>query len=474
MPDDLKWLEIFRAGERTSSNGVTRNYRTSDLDQIVQTYNPGNFKAPLIVSYPAHNTGNYSDSELHKSQLAFGYPEKLKRVGDKLFGGFQKISSKVGEWIRNGEILGFSSSFYPPESLHNPYPGQWALRHVAACGVDPPAVKGMDVPDDFSYSLDEFENYSEDEDDAFEFALFADDATIEDAKLGVRVWNALRNVASFTGETSFMAIGSNSTLAGIFKDFYQRARDNCIADKGVDAAEKEYPIYVLDQLASVSAQPPTAYVTWDDWQMLNSRIVALEQDEEEDDEQEGEMDNSLPQVSSYTDEEDEMPQDEWEQQFSELRDELNQSKSESSLLRQEVERLIAENRAIAQQRETDRITAFCEGLIRDRKLLPANKDKEIRFILSLDNIQAADYGEDGELTPREAYMRKLSDAKELWNNNRLPIMPGDAPQSFGELPQGDFDSKSQAQHQKIRAYAAEHNIEYTEAMDCLIKSGALK
>jgi hypothetical protein len=463
MSDALKWLEIFRSGKRTSSNGVTRDYSASDLDQAVETYNPDNFKAPLIVSYPAHNTGSYSDSDLHKSQLAFGYPEKLKRVGDKLMGGFEKISPKVGEWIRNGEILGFSSSFYLPNSLYNPYPGKLSLRHVAACGIDPPAVKGMSLPDNFTHPIAEFEDYSEDQDDTVEFGLGAeaDEETLENARIGIQVWNALKNVASFSDAASFMAMGDgHSPIASLFKDFYQRSRDRFIEEKGVEEADKIYPTYVLDQLAVVTSQPSPAFATWDDISRLQSQIDRLRMSGGD---EETESSNLKDFLNDYSEEEEFMPS---EAEFEEMKERLDDLETKARLLTRENQRLNAE-------RETDRVTAFCEQLVRDRKLLPTQKDKEVRFILSLDNASTADYGEEGELTPRDAYMNKLSGGRELWSNKQMPIGPEDAPIFSEKAPDG-FDAKSAAQGRQIQSYAKEHNLSFTEAMDALIESGALR
>jgi hypothetical protein len=492
MQDGLKWFEIFRSGKRTSSNGVTRDYSLSDLDQAVETYNPDNFKAPLIVSYPAHHTGSYSDRDLHKSQIAFGYPEKLKRVGDRLMGGFKKISPKIGEWIRDGGILGFSASFYLPNSLFNPYPGNLALRHVAACGVDPPAVKGMSLPDDFTelneldpirvsferiYSLEEFADYAEDQDDTVEFGLEAeaDDETIENARIGVRVWQALKmvaercrsNVASFSPDSSFMAMGDGSTpIASLFKDFYQRSRDRFIEEKGVEEADKIYPTYVLDQLAVVTSQPSPSFATWEDVSRLQSQIDRLSFQLRSGEGEEGGSEDNLGEfLNDYSEEEEEsMGVDEAE--FEEM-------KERQGDLETKVRLLTLENQRLTQERENDRVTAFCEQLVRDRKLLPTQKDREVRFILSLDNNNTADYGEEGELTPRVAYMNKLSGGRELWSNKQMPIGPEDAPAFTEKAPNG-FDARSTAQNRQIQAYAKEHNLEFTEALDALIESGALR
>lgn len=438
MSDPIKWIEIFRSGQHTSSNKITRTYPTDELQQVVETYNPDHFKAPLIVSSPAHYTGNYSDAELHKSQLAFGFPEKLKLAGDRLLAGFKTLSPKVKDWINNGEILGFSSSFYLPNSPHNPYPGKLALRHVAGCGVDLPAVKGL-TPPELSEPLSAFPNYSEEQEGAVEFALEVDDETLEQARLGAKIFSALRSLTNTTA--SFMGDGFSSELALIFRDFYSRTRDRFIEEKGVEEAEKLYPAYFIDRLNTIAAQPQQMYATYEDLAMLNRRMDEIQQGESP--------------INSYQEE--------------------PVSDAENDQLRTENQELRGRIEQLEQAREIDRVTAFAEQLVSDRKLLRADKDKEVRFILSLDNIATADYGEDGQLTPRAAYMAKLAGSRELWSNQRLPIGPEDAPSDFSEteafaLPPGySVDPEARKVYQKAVTYQQEKNCDFAEAVAAVTK-----
>lgn len=57
------------------------------------------------------------------------------------------------EWVKNGNLIAKSASFYEPNSPNNPTPGKWHLRHIAALGEEPPAVKGLKpLQEEFDFS----------------------------------------------------------------------------------------------------------------------------------------------------------------------------------------------------------------------------------------------------------------------------------------------------------------------------------
>lgn len=143
-------LEIFRTGTHTSDRGYELSATEADLQEVATNYDPSRFKAPLIIT---HNTQGVKDVDLAEHpELAYGTPEKLKVEGGKLKAVFTKYVPKVKEWFDRGQLLGVSSSFYLRNSPNNPTPGKLALRHVAALGKTPPAVKGLAHP---SFSEDE-------------------------------------------------------------------------------------------------------------------------------------------------------------------------------------------------------------------------------------------------------------------------------------------------------------------------------
>jgi hypothetical protein len=155
-------IEILRAGRWVSANGSPVDISDEVLDQVVESYDPENFKAPLIVS---HSTGGEDDKSLAETELAYGFPSKLKKVGDRVRAVFDNIAPQFTQWNRDGQLLSVSSSLYPPVAASNPTPGKWSLRHIAGLGINPPAIKGLaplalnEDPsgDDWAYNLNEFD-----------------------------------------------------------------------------------------------------------------------------------------------------------------------------------------------------------------------------------------------------------------------------------------------------------------------------
>ncbi len=146
------------------------------------------------------------------------------------------------------------------------------------------------------------------------------------------------------------------------------------------------------------------------------------------------------------------------------------SASELNALKTKNEQLERQVQEINDARERDRVVTFVEGLSRDRKLYPADKEKEVDFILSLPNGEVVDYGEDGELTQRQRYMAKLNNGKALWSDKRPPIDPQDAPASYAEGTEDyseAYSAQGIKQHKAIQKYMAEHNVTYSEAVDRL-------
>ena len=133
-------IEILRAGTHTASNGRTVTFKPQDLEEIAASYNPSNFRAPLIVS---HDTSSVEDKKLADTELAFGFPDRLEVSGDRLHAHFSKIAPDFTKNVREGRLMSVSPSFYLPDSPNNPTPGKLSLRHIAGLGASPPAIKGL-------------------------------------------------------------------------------------------------------------------------------------------------------------------------------------------------------------------------------------------------------------------------------------------------------------------------------------------
>ena len=131
------WIEIFRAGRQTDNRGRTRNWTESDLDKMVETYDPATHEAPVVIGHPKDNGP------------AYGWTESLKRVGNTLLAKFKQVEPAFAEMVKNGRFKKRSISLYADGSV----------RHIGFLGAAAPALKGLK---DISFNADEdFFEYEE-------------------------------------------------------------------------------------------------------------------------------------------------------------------------------------------------------------------------------------------------------------------------------------------------------------------------
>lgn len=117
----MKWFAIFKTGRHTNSNGVEREWSENDIDKIVESYDNTKHEAPIVIGHPKNNAP------------AYGWIEKLKRVGDTLYALPKQLAQEFVEMVNKGLFKKRSISLYPDLSL----------RHVGFLGAQPPAVKGL-------------------------------------------------------------------------------------------------------------------------------------------------------------------------------------------------------------------------------------------------------------------------------------------------------------------------------------------
>lgn len=117
----MKWFAIFKTGTHTDSSGNTKNWTEEDIDKIVNNYDPQKNEAPIVIGHPKTNAP------------AFGWIEKLKRVGDTLYALPKQVANDFVEMVKKGLFKKRSISLYPDGTL----------RHVGFLGATPPAVKGL-------------------------------------------------------------------------------------------------------------------------------------------------------------------------------------------------------------------------------------------------------------------------------------------------------------------------------------------
>lgn len=116
-----RWVEIFRAGRQTASNGITIDWTEAQLDHAVASYDPATHEAPVVIGHPKDNAP------------AYGWIEGLRREGPVLQAKLRQVSPEFAQMVNDGRFKKRSVSFYPDGTL----------RHVGFLGAMPPAVKGL-------------------------------------------------------------------------------------------------------------------------------------------------------------------------------------------------------------------------------------------------------------------------------------------------------------------------------------------
>lgn len=124
-------IEIFRAGTHTPMGGGAMTFTTDFLDEIIETYDPEVFDAPVVKGHPKND------------EPAFGWVKELFRKGDRLFATVRDLEPQFAEAVNTGRYRKVSAAFFTAGSKSSPVPGKPYLRHIGVLGAMAPAVKGM-------------------------------------------------------------------------------------------------------------------------------------------------------------------------------------------------------------------------------------------------------------------------------------------------------------------------------------------
>ena len=110
-----KWIEIARTGTFTDSAGREQTFTSGDLDAIARRYDPQKRDAPLCFGHPQTDKAP-----------AFGWVDKLKSEGGRLYASFSRVPDEVRELVAKGHYRHVSMSLMPDRV---------SLRHVALLGA---------------------------------------------------------------------------------------------------------------------------------------------------------------------------------------------------------------------------------------------------------------------------------------------------------------------------------------------------
>lgn len=469
-------VEIFIAGTRPASNGVLTTISPENLQEVVDTYNPNFFRAPLLVSESVgHDIGNYSDTEVSKSkELCHGIPKKLKRVGSKLYAQFDKVSRSFSQWVRDRQIHSVSSSFYLPNSPNNPYPGKWSLRHIAGLGSTPPACKGLaplpEPPSDWEEFKECSVNFNEYEND------------------GIADFCSCKN----------MMINSPWQVAA---DLFQKYREYLIEAEDIETADRVLPSEQINAIRMMAEMDNDKQRQILDLQMQVALIQSEKSAEYEDDEEDyrysyGEMmdyktamKDAGAKVADAAMEtglsEDEInmilsgekaPSAKQKKALDNYLKSLQEDVEMSEELRIKEEELIAREEAIfARERalEYQEVSNFVEGLVKEGKVKSVKKEDTITLLLNTPNNVEVEFSQStGKKSPRQALMADFAD-RPAWNFNGTIVSDDQDPVNpdFSEVSVvRGASSESVKQHQAVIGWCRQNNkdpqkaADYSEAM----------
>jgi hypothetical protein len=194
----MKPFELFKAGKHTASGGTTLSFTAEDLQAAVAAYDPALHEAPIVVGHPRDNAP------------AYGWIKSLRFSDGSITAEPAQVDEAFAEMVKSGRFKKRSASFYMPDAPNNPKPGSLYLRHVGFLGAQPPAVKGLKEV-----------AFSDSEEGVVEF-----------------------------GDASRWAWSSMAAIARNFREWV-------IGEKGVEAADKVVPNYLISDLDSAAKAEST-------------------------------------------------------------------------------------------------------------------------------------------------------------------------------------------------------------------------
>lgn len=212
----MKPFKIFRPGTHTASCGTAVTFTKEQLAAACAGYEPSNYASPLVIGHPK------------TEDRAWGQIEKLTMddAGD-VWAHPSHVEPKFDDLVQSKAFPNRSASWYMPDHPNNPTPGALYLKHVGFLGAAAPALKGLGQ---IEFKDPVLQAISFDEDpNPDQVVEFADAASASDD-----AWS----LASFMSNTARM-------LRGL--------RDNYLADKGVEEADKLVPAYQIEDLERQAA-----------------------------------------------------------------------------------------------------------------------------------------------------------------------------------------------------------------------------
>lgn len=192
------WVEVFKAGDHTASDGRKVSFSRADLDQMIENHALG--AAPAVLGHPK----KIKTKEEKSGAPAYAWAEDYKREGDVLFTKFKDINPAFEAGVQSGAYRNRSLSVFK-DSKHG-----WRVRHVGWLGAEPPAIDGL-APVEFAG----------DDSESYEFSA-----------------------------PGYSLVWGLESIARLLRSM----RDRLIEKEGLEAADKELPQWQIDSAMEAAAQ----------------------------------------------------------------------------------------------------------------------------------------------------------------------------------------------------------------------------
>lgn len=370
----------------------------------------------------AHIAKTYNDQKDHEAPLVIGHPEtngpahgwakELKVAGGKLLGYVDQVADSVVEAVNRGEYKKVSIAIYP----------SGLLRHIGLLGAMPPAVKGL-ASVQFSEDM-EFEEY---------------------------VW-----------ATDEYRVPSIARILSGIRDFIIDKFDLATADK----------IMTQEALDSLRTPAASKMITVDD----NKRIVPPES-----------IMTSPPGAITNYSEQEEVLMDELKAQIKVLEDRLaaqatafaeSQTKTSeqltalTALVESQAKEFADKTKLSEQDQAKVAFLGFCEDLVRDGKVLPAEKDSLIEEYADLIEAEEVLTFAENKIRPSEKMKTRLAGRPVIIGQSKpfataarsahsKTVVEG-IPAEFAELADR-IDPSSLDLDKSIKEYAEKNKVSYEDA-----------
>jgi hypothetical protein len=400
------WIEVFRTGTFKNSAGVENTWTEKDLEEIVSKYDPSKFEAPIVIGHPADNAP------------AYGWVEALKREGKSLFAKIKPTVQEFIDNVRNGLYKKVSISLYPDRSL----------RHIGFLGGAAPALKDLPI-----VQFKEGE-YSEEIMDFHAGTL---------NKLGMSHASSLIQDGKVDMESSWsFDVDDRNRLLGDPPDWKEYGKWFLAIDPGFDPETKEYYKYPFGKEGKVFRSALTAI-----------RQRAGQQEANEIYEEAGKL---LEKIDSRGREQEEMMEkkfDELEEKVKTLTSQHNEYIEANKKKDKELQDLKAELAKTKADLRKAEYEAFCDELMGQGKLIPAQKKVVLDFMEILHGQGEYEFSEGGKKSSLEAFKEFLT---------KLPK----------QIEFSEFASKGKARplatedkrEELISEYMEKHKADYKEAV----------